>query len=88
MAKLSAHGAEVARWETTDDTDVPGDHSVRQYSLRSDAYILVKTKIARGWSAWRVYGNYGRAAVPAIRDYVRVFRRLLDRKHGHVEEVR
>lgn len=89
MAKLSAHGAEVARWQTTDDMDV-GQDLVRQYSLRQDGYILVKTKLDTyaGWSAWRIYGRYtidptGQNAP----SWARRFRRVLDRKHCTVEEV-
>lgn len=88
MAKLSAHPGEVARWETTDDTDVPSDWIVHQYSLREDGYVLVKTKLDgyRRWSGWRVYGRYYED-LPAGQPTARRFRRVLERKHAKVEAI-
>lgn len=45
MAKLSAHGTEIARFEKTDDDFIDGQSTRRTVSVRSDRTILMKVDV-------------------------------------------
>lgn len=55
MAKLSAHGTEIARLKLTiTRPDEPPISTV--YSFRSDGYILSKYNVA-GWTIWKRFSD-------------------------------
>lgn len=89
MAKLSANGHEVARFEVVSGEGE--DQVIRQYSLRDNHWVLVKTFIPegeytrKGWTGWVRYGKYDRKR--DTMNLVQVLERALSHK-GIVRQLK
>lgn len=85
MAKLSANGIEIVRYRTSDHCKDFGRTIVREFSLRSNGWVLVKVQYTDGsWNGWKRWARVGESVVgsPAT-----VVRKNLERRHETVEEV-